>query len=426
MRLPLLICFPALLLAAATLASAAGPSKVTLQNDAGNFTLLVDGQPFWIKGVGGGASKTLLKQVGGNAYRTWGAENLGRELDEAQKLGLKVVVGIWLDHERKGGSYADPQFAKRQLDRVEAAVKEYKDHPAVLMWAVGNEMEGYGTGDSPAIWKVVEQGAAMAKKMDPNHPTMTVIAEVGGGRVKAIHEYCPSIDVIGINSYGGAASVPQRYRAAGGTKPYALTEFGTPGHWEVGKTAWDAPIEPTSTFKATFFRDVYEKAVEAEKGKLCLGSFAFLWGHKQERTMTWFSLLLPDGARVGSVDVLQDLWTGKPAADLVPTIASLTLDESKAAAGATLRAILEAADPEGEALATVWELRAETTEPGVGGDPEKEPRLVDGAVTKGDAAGAEIKLPDKPGPYRLFVEVKDGHGGAATANVPLLVTAKGE
>ena len=48
----------------------------------------------------------------------------------------------------------------------------------------------------------------MAKKLDPNHPTMTVIAEIGGDSVKNVHRLCPDVDVVGINSYGGAESLP--------------------------------------------------------------------------------------------------------------------------------------------------------------------------------------------------------------------------
>jgi hypothetical protein len=40
-------------------------------------------------------------------------------------------------------------------------------------------MEGYDSGDSPAIWKAVNDVAAMAKEIDPDHPTMTVTAEIG-------------------------------------------------------------------------------------------------------------------------------------------------------------------------------------------------------------------------------------------------------
>src|SRR4051812_17599014 len=103
-------------------------------------------------------------------------------------------------------------------------------------------MEGNGAGDNPAIWKAVDQIAAAAKEVDPNHPTMTVVAELGGARVKSIHAMCPHIDIVGINSYGGAPSIGERYKKAGGTKPYVLTEFGPAGTWECGKNSWGIPL----------------------------------------------------------------------------------------------------------------------------------------------------------------------------------------
>ena len=60
-------------------------------------------------------------------------------------------------------------------------------------------------------------------------------------------EHHSDIDIIGINSYGGGPSLAQRYKQAGGTKPYLVTEYGPPGIWEIGKNAWGAYPEPTST-----------------------------------------------------------------------------------------------------------------------------------------------------------------------------------
>ena len=95
-----------------------------------------------------------------------------------------------------------------------------------------------GQEDNLAMWNAIEDIAKMAHKVDPNHPTMTVVAELGGNKVKKINEHCPDIDIVGINSYGGGPSVGERYKPAGGVKPYVITEYGPPGTWESGKNAW--------------------------------------------------------------------------------------------------------------------------------------------------------------------------------------------
>ena len=127
-------------------------------------------------------------------------------------------------------------------------VRDFKHHPAVLVWGIGNEAES--EGDNPAIWSHIEHLAQLVKREDPYHPVMTVIAEMGGKKIEAIHKLCPSVDIIGINSYGGAQSLPDRYKRLGGKKPYIVTEFGPIGTWEVGKNAIDAISEPSSTKKA--------------------------------------------------------------------------------------------------------------------------------------------------------------------------------
>jgi hypothetical protein len=144
--------------------------------------------------------------------------------------------------------------------------------------------------------------------------------------VKNINRLCPDIDVIGINSYGGGPSIAKRYRDAGGTKPFVITEFGPPGVWEVGKNSWDAPTELTSTAKGAAYRATYEQSILAEKGKLSLGSYVFAWGNKQEATATWYGLFLPDGARLESIDVMTELWSGRKPANRCPQIASLKPD----------------------------------------------------------------------------------------------------
>ncbi len=237
---------------------------------------------------------------------------------------MSVTVGIWLGHERHGFRYDNPEMVAAQFEKAKAAFQKYKDHPAVLMWGIGNEMEGDGKNE--AIFVAVNNIAKMAKEVDPNHPTMTVISEFGdkGDKVKNIHRLCPDIDVIGVNS-GGGPSVAERYKQFGATKPFILTEFGPNGAWETARTTFKAPIEPTSTQKAAAYRAVYEKSVLGAKGT-CIGSYAFVWGSKMEATATWFGMVLPDGTRLASAETMSELWTGKPPANRVPIIHSIAFE----------------------------------------------------------------------------------------------------
>ncbi len=400
--------------------AADGPISVRVVRDRDRFQLERGGKPYLIRGVGGKDQLDLLAKVGGNSIRTWSVERLEPLLDEAQRLGLTVTVGLWLGHERHGFNYNDVSQVARQADSVREAVLKYKDHPAVLAWGIGNEMEG-PTGDNAAIWLAIEQLAVMVKQLDPQHPTMTVIAEIGGEKVPNLHRLCPSIDIVGINSYGGIATLDKRYREAGGKKPYVVTEFGPPGMWEVTKTEWGAPPELTSTQKAVAYRNGYEKTVRGAAGS-CLGSYAFLWGHKQEATATWFGLLLPDGRRTEAVDVLQELWSSKkpangcPRIDQLKVVGPVQLDPE-----GIVRATLATSDPDGDSLKVQWVLQAEASAYGSGGDAEEIPPTFPESIVRSYEKGVEVKLPKSGGGYRLFAYVDDGHGGAAVGNIALFV-----
>ena len=415
--LPIVACV--LILAVAPLVNAA-PPKVEVQMDGGQHRLLSDGEPYFVKGAGGTTHLDLLAEVGGNSIRTWGTDNIEAVLDEAHKHGLSVCVGFWLGHERHGFDYQDEAAVVKQLEACLESVRKWKDHPAVLMWGIGNEMEG--DGKNPAIWYAVDHIAKECKRLDPNHPTITVIAELGDHKVRSIERFCPNIDIIGVNSYGGVSTVAQRYRAAGGTKPYIVTEFGPRGPWEVGKTAWGAPIEATSTAKAKQYAEGYRKAIATEDG-LCLGSYAFIWGHKQETTATWFGMLLPDGSRLAAVDTASEAWTGSPVKNRCPAIDSIGLERTKGLKpGETVAAQVVVSDPGQDQLAFEWVLRQDAVVIGSGGDFQPAQAALAGAV-KGKGTEATLTVPAGGGAYRLFAYVRDGHGGAAVANVPFFVDA---
>lgn len=408
-------------------AAAAGP-EVTIERDAdGGLQLMRGGEPFWIRGAGGTKHLADLVRCGGNSIRTWGLESLDERIDGKPLLdyceanGIAVTVGIWIGHERHGFRYDDPAQVREQREMVREAVRKHRDHPALLMWGLGNEMEGptSESGD-PRIWRELNRLAAIVKEEDPDHPVMTVIAGANAAKIKGILEHYPNIDVLGVNAYGGASGAARAARDAGWTKGFVLTEFGPTGHWEVPSTPWGAPIEPSSFKKAAGYYATIE--LLEEEDDICLGSYAFLWGQKQEVTSTWYGMFLESGEKLPSVDAVSYAWTGQWPDNRSPRIVGIEspLREAVVEPGGEVTVQVEARDPEGDELQWEWSVVEESRDRKVGGDRESAPPAIDGAVT-GGAGEATVRVPEKEGAYRLFVTVRDGQGGASADNFPFQV-----
>ncbi len=184
-------------------AATRGSGKVKLVKYAnGHWQMLVDGRPFYIKGitywpteVGLGPEKdpnaadrwmrtdknnnglidaayeswtddgrkpigdfALLKELGINAIRLYAPNNPGSAYDPAlmnkpllrdlyQRFGIRVIVGDFLGAYTlgsgaswdQGTDYTDPEQRARMKAVVRAKVLDLKDEPFVLMWVLGNE-----------------------------------------------------------------------------------------------------------------------------------------------------------------------------------------------------------------------------------------------------------------------------------------------
>lgn len=391
---------------------------------AAGFRIVRGGEPFVLRGVGGEQRLDLLAACGGTSLRTWGVESCDRViegrplLDAAHALGLTVTVGLWLGHERHGFDYGDRGQVERQRNAVLEAVRRFKDHPAVLFWGLGNEMEGpTGGGASPRVWREVNELARRVKAADPHHPVMPVVANVNPAKVRAILEHAPDIDLLGVNAYSGATGVGRTLRENGWTKPYCITEYGLPGPWEVEHTAWNAPIEPSSRAKAGFTFTTHQSIMEDTKQ--CLGGYVFLWGQKQEATSSWFGMLTAAGEKTPRVDAITRAWTGRWPADRAPVLkeADVPLAGATVAPGQRIAVRVRYEDPEGKPLNYRYDVVAESTDRKEGGDAERAPDTVIGAIRATDDSGrAEVLAPQKAGSYRLFVTASDGTGSVAVDN----------
>jgi hypothetical protein len=401
-----------------------GAVKVEIRKIDGSYKLFRGGQPYFIKGAGGTNYMERLAQYGGNSIRTWDSRNGEDVLNKANGLGLTVTMGLNVARERHGFNYGDTAAVKQQLEKLRDQVRKYKNYPALLIWGIGNELNlNY---KNPKVWDAVNDIAKMIHEEDPNHLATTMLAGINKKEIDYIKERCPQLDLISVQVYGGLASVPQQLRTAGWEGPYMVTEWGPTGHWEGLQTSWKAPIEETSSEKASVYKSRYEYSIDRDKEK-CLGSYVFLWGQKQERTPTWYGLFTEKGEESEVVDVMQFLWSGKWPQNQAPHIYSFQLDNKKVTdnimlkPGESYEILATAFDPNNDKLAYRWELLEEATKLGEGGDREERPLAIDNAVADLKNGNARLKTPVKEGAYRLFVYITDGHNKVATANIPFYV-----
>ncbi len=406
------------------LKSATGAVKTELRKTAEGYQLYRGGQLYFVKGAGGSAYPARIAAYGGNSIRTWGTRGAQAVLDSAQKYGLTVLLGLDVARERHGFNYDDTAAVKKQLDRLREEVLKFKDHPAVLAWGIGNELNLQYK--NPKVWDAVNDISKMIHATDPNHPTTTVFAGINKGLVDLIKARSADIDLLSVNTYGGLVGLPATIRQSGWEGAYLVTEWGPTGHWEGLQTAWKSAIEETSSEKAAVYKSRYEYSVERDREK-CLGSYVFLWGQKQERTPTWYGIFTDKGEESEVVDVMQYLWSGNWPQNKAPHVYSLQLDNRKAIDNVYLKpaasydALAVAIDPDRDKLSWRWEVLPEPSQLSEGGDFEARPKPIEGLITARGEGKITLKTPEKEGAYRLFVYITDGNNNVATANIPFFI-----
>ena len=393
------------------------------------YQLLRNGKPYYVKGLGGEVNFDKMVEVGANSLRTWGVDAAQHVLDEAHKRGLTVMLGLWLQHERHGFDYDNTEKVLGQLNHFKSVVDKFKNHPALLLWGVGNELDLNYT--NPNCWNAVQDIAKYIHQVDPNHPTSTVTAGLDSLEVAHILKRCPDIDIYCINTYGDIANVPANISKFGWKGPYMITEWGPNGYWESPKTSWGVSIEQTSTEKRNVYSERYKKYIEPNKN-YCLGSYAFLWGAKQEYTETWFGLFSKDNKMTEPIDAIQEVFTEKPIMNPAPTIKSFVLNNQSTSDNIVLKA-----EGKNQAAFTVdlpknmgsakynWRIIQESTDKKSGGDREEEATEISGLIKNGRSNAITFLAPKNPGQYRLFVSALY-NDKLAYANIPFQVIARDE
>ncbi|MFD4576961.1 discoidin domain-containing protein [Streptomyces sp. NPDC058417] len=403
-------------------AHAAG-SVVKVTGGQGNWQLTVDGAPFQVKGLTWGPSPADadrylpdVRSMGVNTIRTWGTDASSRPLlDSAAAHGIKVIAGFWLQPGGGPGSggcvnyVTDTTYKNQMLAEFPRWVQEYKDHPGVLMWNVGNEsvlglQNCYGGAElerqRDAYTSFVNEVARKIHAVDANHPVTSTDAWVGAWPY--YKRNAPDLDLYAVNAYDAVCGIRSAWEQGGYNKPYIVTETGPAGEWEVPDDANGVPLEPTDQAKAAGYTRAWD-CITGHRG-VALGATMFHYGTEYDFGGIWFNLL-PAGQKRLSYYTVKRAYGGDTSRDNTPPVVSdLTVEGGAGAVqgGRDLVLATRATDPDGDALSY------EVLDSSVYVDGNRQ--LTSRSFTNLGGGRLRFTAPDRPGVWKVYVKVSDGRG----------------
>lgn len=393
--------------------------KVT--GEKGNWQLTVDNKPFYIKGAGCGLMQgkngedylKLAKELGANAVRTWGTDQGRKEyLDKAAKYGLMVDAGVWLNYADADAGFSyigNTEYKKNKRKEVLNYINQFKSHPAILMWNVGNEAIFFTQSEEEriALCQFLEELIQEIHRIDPHHPI--IYTSAAHTELAYLKKYVPSLDLIGMNVYGSIRTCHGTWDYLYMNKPYIITEYGPYLSGDCQRDMNDKAIELTDEQKALIYKKFSSEV--AEFRGFNLGGFVFHLGETTQESMTWWNINQGDYKRK-SFWVIYEAYTGKKCPYTFPKIKKFTLSKQKdLKPNEVIEVEAQVEYPEPEKL--VYSYTLSTTKENI------LQYYVNDYVSceaMGKGSKVKIKLPDKEGICRVYVFVKDDHGNITSQN----------
>lgn len=412
------------------------------KNSEGQWQLVVNKASYEVKGAAANHFYADVSNFGGNTIRLYSAKGDGVKdiMDDAFKSGLMVYLGLNMSAATTF-DYSDAENVKKQKGNILTYVNKFKDHPALLCWSLGNEIEA-SNDDNVNMWKAVGDLAKEIKAIDPKHPITCALAGSGTERLVNLCKYAPDIDFISVNSYyPSVGNIPDNLKSAGIDLPYMVTEFGPRGTWSMASessrilpwsdnysTSSKALVEETSTEKEAIYEKIWNEDIVANRNKGCLGGFIFVWGYQTHgEVLNWYGTHTKNRYAFGCCDAMEKCWTGDFPKNQAPRIESrsdMTMngkvaeDAIRVTPGSSNDAKVAASSPSGVNLTYHWFIFKEGDKDADGGIPNG----IDGLIEKDNLPAIKFKAPDEKGAYRLYVyALDDVNKKAASACIPFYV-----
>lgn len=406
-------------------------SQTVVSKSNYKWSLLVDGNPFEIKGVTFGYADDVanyqshfedLKFLGVNTIRLWATnDNTHKLLDIAHENGIKVMMGIWMRHGRPGMEdddsfdYLKDQKGKDDMyNNAIQVVQKFKEHPAVLTWALGNEVYlNTATNEEKEAYSLfLERIASNIKKIDNNHPITSVEAWTFG--LEWWEKYVPSIDIYGLNSYGmGVNFLSSELEKRKIDKPYIITEFGVTGEWDIKAKKHGVTVEPNDKEKYEAITKGYSEWIKPKDN--CLGVYVFHYANGKQFISPWL-LTHHNNKTRPQYWAIREAYTGNKPLNYVPEILEFSLPDSEFESGTWIPLNLTVSDVENDSLHFSFHYNQRT-------GSRKRRDQINLLNHRGNLKeGFEIQLPNEDGAIKVYVNVSDSYDNVGIASTAILVS----
>lgn len=171
----------------------------------------------------------LIRNMNANTIRTYVKVTNISFLNAAYNNGIYVIMGYPINTNQ---DLSSPSVRAAILNDFTAYVNTYKTHPAVLGWALGNEVNLAYTGNDSHWYTLANQMAQVAYLAEgaTYHPTFLVNAhmtDAGNTHLLSDDTSLPYVDIWGHNTYTGYNfNCYFDYYDTISAKPLVFTEFG--------------------------------------------------------------------------------------------------------------------------------------------------------------------------------------------------------
>ena len=232
--------------------------------------LLVNGAPFMVKGVGyqptpiGTQPRNnqdlyqdpglynrdlpLLREMGCNTIRIWKKANSHDFLRACYNQSVNpiyVIMGFPIEYNNLGNTETRNLIKQEFMEYV----LEYKDEPAVLVWALGNEINMTYAGNMSDWYSLANELAEIAYQIEGQnyHPVAIVnrdLEHIGEEAFYSTDDLLTHVDIWGMNAYRGLSyrGFFESYSQIS-AKPLLITEYGADS-WHSGITPSQGHEDP--------------------------------------------------------------------------------------------------------------------------------------------------------------------------------------